>query len=63
MTLSEESGLCLRASLATLFSCIAVWETFQNGFLRLHVLLWWAAAAIVVLAVVKRVQIHRDSRD
>ena len=32
-------GQYLRVSLATFFTCIAAWETFQNGYLKLHVLI------------------------
>ena len=57
-------GHYLRVGLATFFTCIAVWETFQNGFLQLHVLLWWAAAVIIVLAVIiEGGRIGRDQGD
>ena len=61
MILPEHFGHYLRVGLATFWACIAVWETFQNGSLRLHVHLWWAAAVIIVLAVVvEGVRIRRD---
>ena len=58
-------GLYLRVGLATFFTCIEVWETFQNGFLQLHVLTWWGAAVTMVLAVaveIVRFQRRRASR-
>ena len=52
MRLPQHCGHYVRVGLATLFTCIAVWETFQNVFLQLYVLLWWVASLINVLVVV-----------
>ena len=44
--------------------CVGAWETLQNGFLATHVLLWWLAAAMWVVAVViEGVRIRRRERD
>ena len=62
--LPKHFGHYFRVGLATFFTCIAVWETLQNGFLHLHVLLWWAASVIIVLAVVvEGVRIRRGQDD
>ena len=64
MILPEHSSHYFRVGLATFWTCIAVRETLQNGFLQLHMLLWWAAAVIVVLAVaVEGVRIRRRRDD
>ena len=61
---SKRFGHYFRVVLATFWTSIAVWETFQNGFLQLHVLLWWAAAVITVLVVaVEGVRIRRRQDD
>jgi len=52
MILPKHFGHYLRVGLATLFTCIAVWETFLSGFVQIHVLLWWAASVIIWLAVI-----------
>ena len=64
MSLPEHLGHYLRVSLATFWTCIEAWETFQNGFLQLETLLWWAAAVIMALAVaVEGVRIRRRQDD
>ena len=64
MILSERFGHYLRVGLATFFTYIAVWETFQSGFLQIHVVLWWAASVIIWLAViVEGVRIRRGEGD
>ena len=64
MILPKNFGHYFRVGLATFWTCIAVWETFQNGFLQLHLLLWWAAAAIIVLTVVvEALQVRRRQDD
>ena len=35
------AAIDMRVAFASFFTCIAVRETFQNGFLQLHVLIWW----------------------
>ena len=35
------AAIDMRVAFASFFTCIAVWEMFQNGFLQLHVLIWW----------------------
>ena len=62
--LPEHFDHYFRVGLATFWTCVAVWETFQNGFLQLHVLLWWALSVIIVLAVVvEGVRIRRGQDD
>ena len=64
MILPKHLGHYLRVGLATCWTCIAVWETLQNGLMHLHVLLRRVAAVIIVIAViVEGVRIRRDRRD
>lgn len=64
MILPEHFGYYVRVGLAIFWTSIAVWETFQNGFRQLHVLLWWAAVVIIVLtAVVEGVRSRRARGD
>ena len=63
MNLPQHCGHYVRVGFASFFSCVAVWETLQNGFLATHVLLWWLAAAMWVVAVViEGVRIRRRER-
>ena len=48
-------------AIATLMCCIALTETIRNGLWHTHVLLWWTAAAIWVIAVVA--QAYRSRHD
>ena len=64
MNLPQHCGHYARVGLATFFTCVATWETLQNGFLATPVLLWWLAAAMwVVAVVVEGVRIRRRERD
>ena len=64
MNLPQHCGHYVRVGLATFFACVAASETFQNGFLATHVLLWWFAAAMWVVAVViEGVRIRRRVGD
>ena len=64
MNLPQLFGHYVRVGLATFFTCVAAWETLQNGFLATHVLLWWLTAAMfVVAAVIEGVRIRRRERD
>ena len=64
MILPGHFGHYFRVGLATFWICISVWATFQNGFLQLGTLLWWAAAVIMILAVaVEGVRIRRRQDD
>ena len=63
MGLSKHFGHYFRVALATFFTRIAVWETFQNGFLATHVLLWWAAATVWVIVVTIEAVRVRSSED
>ena len=64
MNLLQHCGHYVRVGLATFFTCVAAWETLQNGFPAAHVLLWWLAAAMfVVAAVIEGVRIRRRERD
>ena len=63
MNLTQPCGQYVRVGLASFSTCVAMWETFQNGFLATHVLLWWLAAAMWIVAVViEGVRIHRRER-
>ena len=63
MNLPQHCGHYIRVGLATCFTCVAASETLQNGFLATHVLLWWLAAAMWVVAVViEGVRIRRRER-
>lgn len=56
-------GHYVRVGFATFFTCIAVWETFQNGIQANHVQIWWAAALMWILAVAIeafRIRQHED---
>ena len=60
MRLPEHFGHYVRVGLATFFTCIAVYETAQNGFMATHVLIWWAAVvAWVTVATIEGVKIRR----
>ena len=37
MNLPQHCGHYVRVGLATCFTCVAAWETLQNGFLATHV--------------------------
>ena len=64
MNLLQPFGHYVRVGLATFFTCVAGWKTLQNGFLATHVLLWWLAAAMWVVAVViEGVSTRRRERD
>ena len=64
MNLLQHFGHYVRVGFASFFTCVAVWETLQNGFLATHVLLWWLAAAMWVVAVViEGVRIRRRERN
>ena len=53
-------GHYVRVGLATFFTCIAMYETLQNGPTATHVLIWWAAVVCwIVVVVIQGVRIWR----
>ena len=60
MKFPEHFGHYVRVGLATFFTCIAVYETAQNGLMATHVLIWWAAViAWVTVVTIEGVKIRR----
>ena len=57
-------GHYVRVGVAAFFTCIAVWETFENGIQSNHVQIWWAAASMWIVAVAtETVMIGRQRND